>query len=152
MPEPLRTEGRNGAIWREYVRGATQEQLAEKWGISHQRVSQIIRAVSESIKTEDRDELLKREIDLFRQLRLEVLDLWDADAPDLVSNGRVIEGVKDHTGRMQALDRAAKLSERMHKLLGLEASQKIDLNVGEEAAAQKAAADATAYLHGGSDA
>jgi hypothetical protein len=148
-----RLEGRNGAIWRAYCRGATQEALAEEHGISQPRVSQIIAEVRDSIPMEEREGLLKREIDLLNDLRRDVLSLWDADAPNLVSNGRVIDGVKDHSGRLAALSAAERLTARLHKITGIEAAQKVDLSMqGEEEAARKAAADALAHLHGGTDA
>lgn len=152
-PEEPRLAGRNGEIWRAYCRGATQAALAEEFGISQQRVSQIIAEVRDSIPMEERESTLKQEIDLLRDLRRDVLSLWDADAPNLVSNGRVIEGVKDHGGRLAALARAESLTARLHKITGIEAAQKVDLSVqGEEEAARRAAADALAHLHGGTDA
>ncbi len=149
MAESARLMGRNGDIWRWYVRGMTQEDIAKKFDVSQATVSSAIAAVRDSIPQQERDALLKEEIDFLRAMRVELLELWDADAPDLVSNGRVMEGIKDHTGRLAAAARIESYSTRLHKLLGLEASQKIELNVGEEAAAQRAAAEAATYLHGG---
>jgi DNA-binding CsgD family transcriptional regulator len=154
-----RMEGRNGQIWREYVRGATQEALAEKYGIGQQRVSQILAAVREKIGTQERAELIAEEIDLFRTLRAEVLsEIWDAKgAPvtagkdgDIVLDPETGEVVRDVSAKIAALNQARALSERMHKLLGLEATQKIDVNVGEEEASRRAAAEALSRLHGGS--
>lgn len=147
-----RLAGRDGDIWRLYCRGMSQGKIARKFEISQQRVSQIIADVRDSIPIEERDALIKRETDLLYTLREEVLELWDADAPDLVSNGRVIEGVKDHAGRLAAVARAESLTARLHRVLGLDAPQKVDLTLpGEVAAAQKAAADAMAHVHGGTD-
>jgi hypothetical protein len=150
MAESPRLMGRNGRLWREYVRGATQEELAERHSMSQAAVSAAIAAVRDSIPMKEREALIKEEIDLFRMLRSEVLELWDQDAPDLVSNGRIMEGIKDHGGRLTALARAESLSARMHKLLGIEAAAKVDLTMqGEEEAARRAAADALTELHGG---
>lgn len=151
-PEEPRLAGRNGSIWRAYCRGTTQAALSEKHGISQQRVSQIIAEVRDAIPLEERDLILKQEIDLLRALREEVLELWDADAPDLVSNGRLMEGIKDHGGRLAALARAESITARLHKITGVEAAQKVDLSMqGEEEAARRAAADAMTHLHGGTD-
>lgn len=152
LPNPA-LAGRNGRIWKEYCRGATQEELAEKYELTQPRISQIIAEVRDSIPLDERDALVKQETDLLRDLRREVLELWDADAPDLVSNGRVIEGTKDHGGRLAALAAADRLTARLHRVLGIDAAQKLDLTLpGEIAAAQKAAAEAITELHGGTDA
>jgi predicted transcriptional regulator len=152
LPNPS-LAGRNGRIWKLYCRGQTQEALAAAFDLSQARISQIIAEVRDSIPIEERDTLVKQETDLLRDLRSEVLELWDAEAPELVSNGRVIEGIKDHGGRLAALARAESLTARLHRVMGIDAPAKLDLNLGgEEAAAQKAAADAAAHLHGGTDA
>lgn len=59
-----RLTGRNGAIWQAYLLGHTQESIGAEHGISTQRVSQIIKAVRESIPEEDVAEL--RRVDLER--------------------------------------------------------------------------------------
>jgi len=151
LPNPA-LAGRNGRIWKLYCRGRTQESLAEEFELTQARISQIIAEVRDTIPIEERDALVKQETDLLRDLRADVLRLWDEDAPDLVSNGRVIEGVKDHGGRLAALARAESLTARLHRVLGLDAPAKVDLTLpGEVAAAQKAAADAAAHLHGGTE-
>lgn len=44
-----RLEGRDGQVWRLYLEGHTQEAIAERFGVSQQRVSQIVSEVRESI-------------------------------------------------------------------------------------------------------
>lgn len=158
MAESPRLMGRNGAIWREYVRGATQEALAEKYDLSQQHVGEIIKTVSDSIPERERRDLIKEEVDLFRELRDRVLaEVWDAKAAPVTAgkDGDIVHDpesggiVRDHTGRLAGLDRAIKISERMHKLLGLEAAMKLDVGPGEEEAAKRAAAEAMSHLHGG---
>lgn len=147
-----RLEGRDGEIWRLFCRGTTQEALAEKFEISQPRVSQIIAAVRESIGPQERADIVKQEADLLDALRAEVLELFDADPIPLVSNGRVIDDVKDHSGRLAALAAFDRITARKHRLLGLDAPQKLDLSLaGEEEAARAAAADALSHLHGGTD-
>lgn len=144
--------GRNGQIWKLYCRGKTQEALAEIFQLSQAQISRIIADVRDSIPIEERDSLVKQETDLLRELRAEVLELWDQDAPDLVSNGRLMEGIKDHGGRLAALARAESLTARLHRVMGIDAPAKLDLNLGgEEEATRKAAADAVVQLHGGTD-
>jgi DNA-binding CsgD family transcriptional regulator len=153
MAESVRLMGRNGRIWRDYVRGKTQEDIAQKYDLDQSTVSNAIANVRDSIPVLEREALVKEEIDLFRHLRDQVLELWDADAPNLVSNGREIKGIKDHGGRLAALARAESLSARLHRITGIEATQKVDLTLqGEEEAARRQAAEAVTYLHGGDDA
>lgn len=54
MAEPERLDGRNGAIWRAYLLGRTQEAIAEEHGISQQRVSQVLAEVRASIPDDAR--------------------------------------------------------------------------------------------------
>jgi transcriptional regulator with XRE-family HTH domain len=149
----IRLDGRNGEIWRKFCRGIKQEALAEEYGISQQRVSQIINAVRETITPEERIDLLKKETDLLEELRAEVLELWDkGPSPAYAANGRQLEGVEDHSGRLAALARAESLTARLHRLVGLDAPQKVDLNLaGEEEASRRAAAEAVTHLHGGTE-
>lgn len=153
-----RLDGRNGEIWRLFCRGWTQERLAEQFEISQQRVSQIVRNVRDSITIEERIDIVKQETDLLDQLRAEVLELWDAKPSPMVgANGRIVtteEGHKidDHSGRLAALAAFDRLTARKHRMLGLDAPQKLDLNLpGEEEAARAAAAEAIAKLHGGTE-
>lgn len=151
-------EGRNGDVWRLFCRGKTQEAIAEQFGISQQRVSQIVNAVRESIGPVERADIVKQETDLLDALRDEVLELFDAKPSPLISaNGRIVttdEGkqIEDHSGRLAALAAFDRLTARKHRLLGLDAPAKLDLSLqGEEEATRRAAADAIAKLHGGTD-
>lgn len=152
LPNPS-LAGRNGQIWKFYCRGMNQIALAEKFGVSQPRISQIINEVRDAIPIDERNDIVKAEVDLLRELRAEVLELWDAEAPNLVSNGRIMEGIKDHGGRMAALARAESITARLHKVMGVDAPAKVDLTLGnEEEAARRAAADAMTHLEGGGDA
>lgn len=159
MAEQRRLMGRNGALWREHCRGATQEALAEKYGITQSAVSLAIKAVADSIPQQERAALIAAEIDFFRDMRTELLEVWDQKAAPVTAgkDGEIVrdpendEVVRDHTGRLNAARMALAYSERMHKLLGLEASQKLDINVGEEEKAKQAAQEALSHLHGGGE-
>lgn len=154
-----RLEGRDGEIWRLFCRGTTQEALAEKFGISQPRVSQIISAIRDSIPIQERVDIVKQEVDFLAGLRAEVLELWDSVPAPMVAGPRaeIVKDengntVQDHTGRLAALARAESLTARLHRVLGLDAPAKLDLNLqGEEEAARRAAAEALTRLHGGTD-
>ncbi len=157
MAESPRLMGRNGVIWQRYCRGATQEDLALEFDLSQTQISGIITKVADSVPETERRQLIAQEVDFFRQTRFEVMKLWDAKPTpvtagkdgDVVRDPNTGEVVYDHSGRLAALDRAIKISERMHKLTGLESALKLDVNANEVTAAQNAAAEAAAYLHGG---
>lgn len=155
--EQKRLEGRNGALWREYCRGATQEELAEKYGIAQSTVSNAIATVRESIPIQDRMELIAQEVDFLRKTRQELMDLWDAPpAPvtagkdgDIVRDPETGAVVYDHNGRLQALRVGLEYTKHLSKILGLEASTKVEINTGEEAAARAQAVEAATFVHGG---
>ena len=156
-----RLEGRNGRIWRDYCRGANQVTLAERYELSQARISQIINEVRDTLGEEVRSETIQSEAELLRTLRDEILaEVYDADAipvtvgkdGDILRDPDTGEIVRDHGGRLAALDRADRLTQRLHRLLGIDAPAKLDLNLsGEEERAKQAGAEAVAYLHGGSD-
>lgn len=156
-----RLEGRNGRIWRDYCRGASQVKLAERYNLTQQRISQIINEVRDSLGEEIRAETIAAEAELLRTLREEILsEIYDADAipvtvgkdGDILRDPETGEVVRDHGGRLAAIDRADRLTQRLHRLLGIDAPAKLDLNLtGEEERAKQAGAEAVAYLHGGSD-
>lgn len=150
-----RLADRNGAIWRAYVSGATQEAIAAEHGISRERISQILTKIRDTIPDEDRTHLIRREADFLDQMRRAALDLFDKRPIPAYSNGRPIEMpdgtiAEDHSGRLAAFDRAVKVHERLTKLLGLDAPAKADVSlVGQERdATAEAAAAALAFLDG----
>jgi predicted RNA-binding protein with RPS1 domain len=61
--------------------------------------------------------------------------------------------VRDHSGRLQAAQYALKVDQEVRKLLGLDAAQKMDLNVNqaEEERAEQLARDAARRLAGTDD-
>jgi hypothetical protein len=151
----MRLEGRNGLIWEQYCSGMTQEALAEAHQISHQRVSQIVAAVQASLPQEDLAERRARHLEVLDALRKEALDLVRMEPAPAYSNGRMMideqgRPILDHGPRMAAMDRATKFMDREAKLLGLDAAQKVDVTVSEQAkrAQEAAAADAITFLAG----
>jgi transcriptional regulator with XRE-family HTH domain len=157
VPQGNRLDGRNGEIWKWYVRGLTQEALAEKYEISQARVSQIIAQVRESIPPEDKDKVRQEHLELARTMRAELARLVDMDPIPAYSNGRPImiadddgneKPAEDHSGRLAAMDRLTKWIERESKLLGVDAPTKVEASVAlsEQDAAQALAAEAAARM------
>jgi transcriptional regulator with XRE-family HTH domain len=156
--ESDRLLGRNGAIWLGYCRGKTQEALAQEHGITQGRVSQIIKEVRDTIPELDRAEMVQKSLDLLERLQAGALEIWDmAPAPVTVGQyGEILrdpdsdEVIRDHAGRLRALETAVKVGKEIRQLVGLDAAQKLDLNVSaqEEQAAERLAAEAARRLNG----
>jgi DNA-binding transcriptional regulator LsrR (DeoR family) len=151
--------GRNGLIWRDYCAGRTQEWLAAEYGLSQPRVSGIIREVRDNLVQETREQEIQRSLDMLAELRAGALEVYRmAPAPVFVGkDGDVARDpenddaiVRDHTGRLRALETAVKVDERISRLLGLDAATKMDLAVSsnEVSAAETLAADAAKRVAG----
>lgn len=106
-----RLEGRNGEIWRGYLFGKTQEALAEEFGISQSRVSQVIAEVRESLPETDAQELRRAD-----------LERLDAMLPNNIL--MAVAGDKD------AVSSVLKIMERRAKLLGLDAPTRQEIKGG----------------------
>lgn len=154
-----RLTGRNGLIWRDYCGGRTQASLAAEHGVSQQRISEIIQAVRDGITQETREEEIQRSLEMLAELRAGALEVWRmAAAPVFVGkDGDVARDpdnddavVRDHSGRLRALETAVRVDQRIATLLGLDAATKMDLAVstGEVGAAEKLAQDAAQRLAG----
>ena len=153
-------EERNGAVWADHISGMSQQAIADKYSISQQRVSQIIRAVEESIEDPDKPKFVRREIDFLDAIRLRMIEEIDAELPPAFQKGEILQYVDPDTGtivtvrdqsvRMAAVDRALKSHQLLSPLLGLAAPSDHNVNITGDAAeaAKKAAADAAQYLHG----
>lgn len=154
-----RLEGRNGRIWQLTIAGWTQERIAEELDIDQSTVSRSIAAVRSSIPEVDKAQAFQRELDFLDTLRSMSVEIADMPAAPVTAgkDGNVVLDpetgavVRDYGGKLAAMDRAVKMHERYAKLLGLEAPSKVDVSVQEQTqqAAQAAAADAMARLHGG---
>lgn len=105
-----RLTGRNGKIWQAYLLGHTQESIGAEHGISTQRVSQIIKAVRDSIPEEDVAEL--RRVDLERLDSMTPANLALARAGDK-------DGVKSVLAIMT----------RRANLLGMDAPKQVEATV-----------------------
>lgn len=162
--EEPRLAGRNGVVWRDYCGGMTQTALAAREGISQARVSQIIRQVRDSIPEETREEEVQRSLEMLRELRAGALEVWRMAAAPVTAgkDGSIVYDpevrdeedrpavVRDHGGRLRALETALKVDQRIAALLGLDAAQKLDhtVNAGETRAAEVLAAEAAARVRG----
>lgn len=133
MPERL--EGRDGDIWRRYtIYSWTQERIAREYGISRERVSDILERVRASLPETDRSALINASMELIHEVKARALEIADmAGAPVAVGKdglplmdpetGAV---VRDYSGRLRALETAMKADDVLAKRLGLDAAQKTE--------------------------
>jgi DNA-binding MarR family transcriptional regulator len=144
-----RLTGRNGDVWRAYCAGETQESIAQRFGIAQPRVSQIVTTVRASIPAEDTDARRQRYVELLdRQLAM-VAELVESEPIPAYSNGKPVldkDGnvALDHTGRINALKAGLAVTERVAKLLGLDAPARTDVNLVTAAREATSAAAAAA--------
>jgi hypothetical protein len=133
MPERL--EGRDGDIWRRYTLYSwTQEKIAAHYGISRERVSDILQRVRASLPETDRAELINASMELIHEVKARALEIADmAGAPVAVGKDGIVlldpntgEPVRDYSGRLRALDMALKADDVLAKRLGLDAAQKTE--------------------------
>lgn len=151
-------EARDQEWWNLYARGRSQLDIAKQYGTDQATVSRGIARHRATIPDETRDEILKREVDLFSRLRDEVLELWhDTTGVPVTAgkDGKIVTDpetgriVRDHTGRLSALRAAREMGERLARLTGIDAAVRVDLSVAENAETEAAAAEALSRLHGG---
>jgi uncharacterized protein (DUF2336 family) len=150
---PRRLESRDGDIWRGYLLGKTQVTLAEEFGISHQRVSQIVAAARADCADPELSTARREHLEVMRMLQATAVEIMDTPVPPAYSNGRPVldeDGtmVRDYSTRLAALDRVAKTQERLAKVLGLDAPIKAEVTVDASRATAEAAADALSYVMG----
>lgn len=130
-----RLEGRNGEVYRRWaVYRETQEVLAERFGISQPRVSEIIAAVKATLPADDLAEMRATSLELYAELGRRAMEIADlAAAPVAVGkDGNVLfdpesgDVVRDYAARMKALELAAKMDGERRKLMGLDSATKVE--------------------------
>lgn len=105
-----RLDGRNGAVWRGYLLGQTQEALAAEHGISQQRISQILGEVRASIPDDARTDAA----------------LLDLERLDMMLTGLLPAAVK---GDPVAARAALQVLARRAKQLGLDAAEPLSITI-----------------------
>jgi transcriptional regulator with XRE-family HTH domain len=135
-PQVTRLDGRNGAIWRQYtIYRRTQEEIAEEFGISQTSVSQIIAEIRAGIPKHDLDAMRQESLELYRELTRRALEIVDlVPAPVYVGKDGAIayddqgKVVRDYSGRLRAIETAAKMEDHTRKLMGLDAATKQEVS------------------------
>lgn len=135
-PKGLAIEGRNGLIYRAVtIYQKTREAVAEEFGISRQRVDQIVDKVRKELPAHDLDEMRRETLELYQEMNRRTLEMIDLiPAPVFVGkDGEIAKEedgtvVRDYSGRMKAIELALKIAEQRRKLMGIDAAQKSEVS------------------------
>ena len=133
IPGDVRLEGRDGEIYRGWLTGTTQGKLGEKFGISQERVSDIVTRVQREMPAPDRAVLISEHLEQLRLVRERAFELVEmAGVPVFVGKDGTMaydehgEPVRDYSLRLRALDTAMKAMNTEAVRLGLDAAQKVE--------------------------
>lgn len=127
-----RLAGRNGDIWRAYITGRNQEWIGQHFGISQQRVSQILTAVRDALPDDERDEWRLIAIQTLREVHADLVDLIREPLPPAFSQrGEILHDetgttVHDAADRLAAVGQLLRLQERMGRTLGTDAPERFE--------------------------
>jgi hypothetical protein len=153
-----RLEERDWTWWTEWISGRTQAAIARDAGVDQSTVSRAIDRVRAVIPESDKEELVRRSVDMLLELQAGALDVWrQAPAPmvagkdgDYVLDPETGAHVRDHSGRLAALKAAVGVNESVRRLMGLDAAQKLDMAVatGEARQAERLAEEAARRVAG----
>lgn len=164
MTREERVSDRDWGWWEDYCSGLSQPEIARRDGVDQSTVSRALQRVRDSIPERDRSHEVQRSLAMLDKLRHGALEIV-AMAPAPVTVGKdgdvlydpELKGpdgrpalVRDYSGRIRAMETALKVEQRIGQILGYDAAQKLDMNVnrGEEAAAERLAEEAAARLAG----
>ncbi len=128
MPVPEEVE-RNAEIYKKYIIGCSQRSLAEEYGLAQQRIAQIIAAQREKNDPQERADQAQRSFEFLNDLRQQAYEIAQlVPAPVAVGkDGNVLydpvsgQVVRDYSGRLNAAETAAKMDDRLRRLLGTDA-------------------------------
>ena len=145
---------RNLTIWRKYSLGATQHALAAEYGITQQRVGQIIQRVRELLPEQGRLDIRQALAEQIRWCTEQVVEIATAEPTPKYSNGRAVllkngEPAPDNAERLAAFALLAKLNERLAKLTGADAPLEVRVEDISQRASERAtiaASEAAARL------
>lgn len=125
--------GRNGQIWQACLAGNTQEAIAEMFGLTQARISEIIGDVRASIPAPVIADIAQIEADRIALLYVESMRIMRSSHP-LVSmqRGTVVRDedtglpFEDDGPRLAAINMALKIHERVAKTYGTDAATKME--------------------------
>lgn len=115
-------------IYEARIRGAKLAELAEKYGITQSRISDICSEVRRTLPERSREELIAASLDQLEFLREKVIELAEMEGSPVTAGqlGEILldtDGsvVRDYSLRIKAIDQAHKLWVSFGKRMGLDA-------------------------------
>lgn len=143
-------DGRDGEVWRSFaVKGWNQARIAREFGISQQRVSQIVEEVRKAIRPLLAEEMTQQSMEFLRDVQSRAYEIAEmAGAPVAVGKDGTIltepcdcdenmgsgpcghppKIVRDYSGRLNALRLAHDIDKSVRKLHGLDAPEKREMS------------------------
>ena len=145
---------RNEDIWKRWAGGESQRSIADHYGVTQATIHNVIRDIRASMPAEDVAERRARLVSVVDEGIARMMEVVRADPVPLYSNGKPVtdpvtgEIARDWSGQANALRVALQASERLARLLGLDAPATVNVNVVAQAreAATTAASEAAARL------
>ena len=128
-------EGRAGEIWRDWaIFRIPQAEIAEKHGISQQRVGQILAGVRDSLEAPDRQAMIAQSIDTLSELTKRQFEIAALTPAPVVAgkDGEVVidpesgQVVRDYSARLKALAEVRATDEQIAKRFGLSAPDRVE--------------------------
>lgn len=110
------TESDTAQMWALWVRGVTQQQIADRFGITQPAVCLRLKKYRRDLPETEREMIFRRELDLLDDLRRQTLVIFN-------------DTTLDPTVRLGAADRVMKGMERLAKMMGLDSPDKVDMEV-----------------------
>ena len=137
MTKPVKSRDANWdrdlAIWEAACRREPSQKIAERYGITRQRVNQIVKTMGGQVTPEARSEMIARTAQLYDEWLWDTAQLVRADPIPAFSNGRAIlldDGTPalDHSGRLAAMQTGLKITESWRKMIGLDQPAKVEVD------------------------
>jgi hypothetical protein len=127
---------RRAEEWELYVRGKTQQQIADQFSLDHSTVSDDLRIHAESMTPQSRETAVKRHEETIAWAvdQLRELALLDGAPVTAGKDGQVVYDpesgavVRDYAGRFTAIRELRGYLDREAKLLGLNAADKVEVS------------------------
>lgn len=122
--------------WELYVRGKTQQWIADHYGLDHSTVSDDLRAHADSLGSQGRDMAIKRHEAIMAWAVDELRELATMEGAPVTAgkDGMVVYDpetravVRDYAGRQSAIREIRGYLDREAKLLGLNAADKVEVS------------------------
>jgi len=109
---------RDAEMWKLHVRGHSAAKIAEQYGLSTSRVTQILTKIRGTISQFKRQELILRETEVLDELRVKTFE--------------VLDNPESNAEKLAAIREVTKNSESVRKMYGADAPQTARVEVADD--------------------